>query len=127
MRTAGHTVNDMVLASLEFAVLSLRVPLVVVMGHSKCGALSAALSDQPMPGHIAALTEALKPAVAIARIHLGDVVDNAIRANVHLCVTLLRQQSTILQEAEASHQLKITPAYYELHSGRVELLPSSNT
>lgn len=122
VRTAGHAVNEVVLASVEFAVHVLKVPLVLVLGHAQCGAVSAAVSDKSLPGHMASLKTALRPAVDATIGHNGDPLDNAIRAHVRLTAQQLRADSAILGDAVAQERIKITPAYYELHTGSVELL-----
>lgn len=122
VRTAGHSVNEVVLASVEFAVHILKVPLVLVLGHAQCGAVSAAVSDKLLPGHMASLKTALRPAVDATAGLPGDPVDNAIRTHVRLTAQNLGADSAILGEAVAEGRIKIVPAYYELHTGSVELL-----
>jgi carbonic anhydrase len=75
------------------------------------------------PGHIGRLVKALKPAVAEARTHKGDLLDEAVRANVHNVVLELSASHPILQEAVKSHKLKIVGARYGLKDGRVEWIP----
>lgn len=122
VRTAGHAVNEVVLASVEFAVHVLKVPLVLVLGHAQCGAVSAAVSDKPLPGHMASLKTALRPAVDAALGMSGDPLDNAIRTHVRLTAQHLDADSAILGDAMAAGRIKITPAYYDLNTGSVELL-----
>ena len=62
VRTAGHVVNDLVIASIEYAVFALRVPLVMVVGHRNCGAVTSVVQGQALPGHMAQLAETLWPA-----------------------------------------------------------------
>jgi carbonic anhydrase len=122
VRMAGHVLDDLVLASLEFAVYALHVPLVVVLGHASCGAVAAAVRGQPMPGRLSQLAEVLQPAVEAARDQPGDLLENAIRANSHITAQALAGQSTILAEGVAAGRVKIVPAYYDLAEGRVEIL-----
>lgn len=123
VRMAGHAVNELVLASLEFAVHVLQVPLVLVVGHEQCGAVAAAIRDQPAPGHIPALARALQPAVTAARELPGDLLENAIRSNARLTAGQITADSPVLQAAVADGRVTIAAAYYDLHTGSVELIP----
>ena len=110
VRDAGNTLNDHVLGSLEYAVEHLHVSLIVVIGHEKCGAVSAAVAGGKAAGHIASIVEAIRPAVQETRNQVGDKIDNAIRGNARRAVRELRE-------------LKVFAGRYDLTSGRVELLP----
>lgn len=121
-RVAGNIVDDSLIGSLEFAVAKLYVPLILVLGHEACGAVSAACDDKPDVGRIAKLVEALRPAVEEARSEPGDLRENAVRANVRRAVRTLRSTDPVLQEALAAGTLGIEGAYYHLTTGEVELL-----
>lgn len=82
VRTAGNVVDDVGLGSIEYAVEHLGTRLVVVVGHTECGAVSAAVSGGEVHGHLRAVVEAIKPAVEKVKGQAGDPVDNAVRANV---------------------------------------------
>lgn len=112
VRVAGNVALDPLRASLEFAVHLLDVPLVVVLGHTGCGAVHAAVSGGKLPDNLAALIDAIRPAVALAAGKPGSLVDQAVRANVVLNVERLRS----IEGAE------ILGAVYDLASGEVELL-----
>jgi carbonic anhydrase len=122
VRTAGHAVNDLVLASIEFAVHALQVPLVMVLGHSQCGAVSSAIKGGAMPGNIARLVESFQPAVAAVQGHEGDMLENAIRANARLFAARIQATSTIIGEAVAQDRARVVPAFYDLSTGHVEVL-----
>ncbi len=81
VRTAGHTVNDLVLASIEYAVFALHVPLVMVMGHGQCGAVTAVVEGQALPGHMAQLAENLWPALRQVNRKADGAVEQAVHAN----------------------------------------------
>jgi carbonic anhydrase len=121
-RVAGNILDDALIGSLEFAVYKLKVPLILVLGHEACGAVTAACDHAVDVGHISRLVEAIQPAVELARMQPGELVDNTIRANVALGVESLRQTGPLLQHACADGSLLIEGAYYHLSSGEVELM-----
>lgn len=125
IRNAGNTVDTVAMGSIEYAVLELGVPLVVVMGHESCGAVKAAMSvvekNTRFPGAIDNMIEPIIPAVLQARGQPGDPVENAVKQNVRRVVDVMRNESDpILQKPIKSGALKIVGAYYELSSGRVD-------
>jgi carbonic anhydrase len=125
IRNAGNTIDTVAQGSLEFAVAKLGVPLVVVMGHEKCGAVDAALSvvesNARFPGAIDNMIEPIIPAVLEARGRSGDKLTNAIKANVSRVVRTLRTESDpLLMKPLSEGKLKIVGAYYELKTGRVD-------
>lgn len=121
-RVAGNIVDDSLIGSLEFAVAKLGVPLILVLGHEACGAVTAACDEAHDLGRIAKLVEAIKPAVDVARAQPGELIDNTIRVNVRLAVEALRETEPVLNSAISSGALAIQGAYYHLSSGEVELL-----
>lgn len=123
IRVAGHVINDAVLGSIEYAVEHLGSPLVVVLGHERCGAVTASLGDGHAPGHIPALTSPIKPAVAISRHTLGDPLDQAVMSNVVLGVTQLRVSQPMLADRVKANKLLIVGARYDLDTGEVHILP----
>lgn len=127
IRTAGHVIDNAVLGSLEFGVLELGIPLLLVLGHEKCGAVAATLeaveNNAAAPGQIAALVQGIRPAVEKVEGQPGDHLDNAVRANVELTVNRL-QESPLLAEAVAQGQLKIVGGRYDLDTGTVEITVS---
>ncbi|MEI6286339.1 MAG: carbonic anhydrase [Bacillota bacterium] len=119
VRVAGNISDDAVLGSVEYAVEHLGVTLVVVLGHKSCGAVSAAASGGEIPVHINSLTNAIKPAIAIAKTQKGDLVDNAVRANVSLVVQQFNNSKPVLAELVHEGKLKIIGEYYDLDDGTV--------
>ncbi|MFH1610202.1 MAG: carbonic anhydrase, partial [Candidatus Bipolaricaulota bacterium] len=93
IRTAGHVVDAAVLASIEYAVEHLNVPLVVVLGHRGCGAVAAALQRRPDEAEDC-LCAAIRPAIARARLCPGDLCDQTVRAHVQGVADGLRQTIT---------------------------------
>ena len=126
IRVAGNVVDNLAIGSIEYAVAHLGAPLVMVLGHSRCGAVSAAVQvvekNAPAPGHIASLVEAVWPAVNKMRGRPGDLVDNAVTANVALVVERLRATPPTLAEAVQKGRLRIVGARYDLDTGVVERL-----
>lgn len=123
IRLAGNVVDDAALGSLEYAVEHLHVTLVAALGHSHCGAVTAAVQQGIAPGHVGRLMEAIRPAVERARTRPGDLVDNAIRANVEMTVQMIRSSWPILAERTLAGTLRVVGAYYDLRDGRVSLIP----
>jgi len=121
IRNAGNILDDHVIGSMEYAVEHLHVPLVLVVGHEKCGAVSAAVAGGEAPGHIRSVVEALEPAVEQARNLPGDKVDNAVRANAARAAEILTRVQPILKEAASSGKLMVVPARYDLATGRLEI------
>lgn len=120
-RVAGNMVTVEIMASLEYAVAVLGTHTILVMGHSRCGAVTAAIqatqSAQAVPGQISALFPHLEPAVKQA----GPDVDATVRANVLLQVARLRE-SPLLAAMIEEGKLLIAAGYFDLRSGAVTLL-----
>ncbi len=117
VRTAGNVVDDSVLGSIEYAVAHLGVRLIVVLGHTSCGAIGAALAKAEAEGHIGFVTKALQAAVSDVKHLDGDINDLASRRNVELTVAALKSSEPILAPLEG--ELEIVGWYYDLDSGRV--------
>ena len=125
IRVAGHVVDAATIGSVEYAAVELGVQLVLVLGHEGCGAVKAALaahSAAELPGHIRNLATALGPAITQARKFPGDMLENAVEANVHHAVARLRASKPVLEPLVASRDLAVTGAVYDLHSGLVQVL-----
>jgi carbonic anhydrase len=122
IRNAGNVLDDHVLGSMEYAVEHLHVPLIIVVGHSKCGAVTAAVAGGEVPGHLHSVTDSIAPAVEQSKNLPGDKVDNAIRANAERAAEILAHTEPVLKEAVAHNNLLIVPARYDLDTGKIELL-----
>lgn len=123
VRNAGNLIDDHVIGSIEYAVEHLHVTCVVVLGHTKCGAVSAAVAGGEAPGHLKAIVDALADAVALAKKKPGDAVDHAVRIHARMTAASLNQSEPLLQEVVKSGRLKIVAARYDLATGVVEFLP----
>jgi carbonic anhydrase len=126
VRVAGNFVTADGLASLEYAVAVLRTPLILVLGHDSCGAVSAgvkAITEKAtFPGKIQGLANAIKPSVNKVLKAPGTLLDNAIAQNVRDTVARLKHESSLLATPLAEGRLKIVGGIYRLHSGEVELV-----
>ena len=123
IRNAGNLLDDHVIASIEYAVEHLHTTLVVVLGHTKCGAVTAAAAGGEMPGHLHSIAESLAPAVAQARKTGGDVVESAVSINATEEAKTLATKVEILAEAVKEGKVKVVAARYDIATGRVEILP----
>jgi carbonic anhydrase len=122
VRLAGNIVDNVALGSIEYAVEHLGSKLVMVLGHGKCGAVTAAAQSPDAPGHVGSIVKAIQPAVKKAKKLQGDLVDNAIRANVELVVGKIKSSKPILAEMVENGEIEIKGAYYNIETGAVELL-----
>ena len=122
IRNAGNILDDHVIGSMEYAVEHLHASLIVVVGHGKCGAVSAAVAGGEIPGHIRSLVEAITPAVEEVKNLPGDKVDNTVRANAQRMANILTHVEPILKTSAIEGHLKIVAARYDLSTGQVEIL-----
>ncbi len=126
IRNAGNTIDTAAMGSLEYAVAELNVPLVVVMGHERCGAVAAAVSvvekGATFPGSIGRMVEPIVPAVLDARRQGAvDLLDASVRANVSRTVGRLRDFSEpMVLDRIKSGRLRVIGARYDLDDGRVD-------
>jgi carbonic anhydrase len=125
VRVAGNVAGDAETASLEYAAEHLHVPLIVVMGHSHCGAVSAAVEGGTLPGKLPDLMAMMRPAVEQSAHEPGDRVANAVRDNVVLVVQQLLAARPVLEELVEAGKLRIVGAVYSLETGKVEWLPAA--
>jgi carbonic anhydrase len=121
VRIAGNIVTPEALGSIEYAVVLLGTPLLMVLGHERCGAVTAAVQNEPLPGDIGSFVRAILPAVQRVKDQPGDAVDNSVVANVQYQIELL-QRSPLLTERLQSGQLKIVGGRYDLDTGTVAVV-----
>jgi carbonic anhydrase len=122
VRVAGNIINDQLLGSLEYAALHLNTPLIVVLGHTNCGAIGAVASGAELEGHIASLAPAIQPAIDKVRGQEGDLTDNAAKEVARMTAELLQNSEPIMADLVKDGKIKIVPAFYDLESGEVALL-----
>lgn len=137
VRNAGNTVDTVAQGSIEYAVAELGVPLIVVMGHERCGAVNAAMEvvekNATFPGSIGPMIEPIVPSVLKAKASLGPnrpytsdaLLDASVRENVMRVVNRLRASEALLLEPLRSKKLMIVGAPYDLDEGRVEFFENA--
>lgn len=125
-RVAGNFADPNTIASFEFGVAVLSVPLILVLGHTRCGALDSTIKavkdGATFPGHIPSLIKALRPSVKAVLKEPGDLLVNATKENVRLNVKALKTASPILDKAVKAGTLRVVGGIYDLATGRVEIL-----
>jgi len=126
VRVAGNFANDDMIASLEYGVAVLNVPLIMVLGHGACGAVDATVKSvrdgTRLPGHLPSLVSAITPAVDAVIAQPGNLLDNAIRENVVLNVRALAGATPILRAAVEANTLRVVGGIYDLATGKVDLV-----
>jgi carbonic anhydrase len=127
VRVAGNFVTTEGLASLEFGAAVLGTKLIMVLGHSSCGAVKATVAalekGNDLPGHIADLVRAMKPGIEEEMKKAGpDLEQRAVVANVRHNVSRLEQATPILAEMVAKKKLRVVGAVYDLPTGKVALV-----
>ena len=126
IRVAGNVAADAEVASIEYAVAHLHAPLLVVLGHQKCGAVTAAAEPGEAEGHLPSLIAMIRPAVERARREPGDLIDNAVRVNVETVVSQLHASQPVIAEAVGHGTLTVIGAVYSLDTGKVTWLPKAS-
>jgi carbonic anhydrase len=116
-RVAGNMVTPEVIATLEYGVAVLGIKVLLVLGHSGCGAVKAAMKANAAPGQISVLYQHLQPGVARS----GGSIDKAIEANARIQAELLRTSSPVIRDAIKAGELKVEAAIYDLATGKVAL------
>ena len=129
VRVAGNVIGGagaFVKGSIEYGIVELGVSLVMVLGHSECGAVKAAIKHlddrDALPGSLGPLVNSIRPAVLKAKSRSGDQLDNAIRANVEIGVGQLRSLQPIVAPAVKRGAVKVVGAVYDLSTGSVSLI-----
>jgi carbonic anhydrase len=127
IRVAGNVPDPIVLGSIEYAAEHIGTPLVMVLGHQRCGAVTAAVDAKEVPeGNLGKIVETLQPAVKQAQTEAAgktkeELIETAIDDNVHLVAASLTQQSAVLKHLVEEGKLNIVKAKYDLENGKVVL------
>lgn len=124
VRTAGNIVDSIALGSIEYAVDHLGTKLILVLGHERCGAVTAAMQGGDAPGNIKSVVDTIKPAVEKGKARHtghGEVLDSCIISNVKQVAEKIRKTAPILSEKVEDGMLKVVGAYYDLDSGAVNM------
>lgn len=126
VREAGNVLGDFGIGSVEYSVAELKSSLILVLGHTDCGAVKSAVkyvkSGTAYPGQIQSIVNAIVPAVKQSKSAPGDWTENAIEQNVRDNVAKLSTHSSIVADAVRAGTLHIAGAIYHLASGKVTLL-----
>jgi carbonic anhydrase len=123
VRIAGNIATDAAIASLEYSALHLGTQLILVLGHESCGAVTAALSSESLPGRIGDLVKTMKPVVKKDKLkRINYNVNDAVIANIHYQVQILKNNSTVLSQLQSEGKLEIKGARYDLHTGQVRII-----
>lgn len=127
IRVAGNVANVDELGTIEYGAEHLGVPLLVVLGHTKCGAVTAVTKGEEVHGNIAKLVAPIVPAVAEAKARFpklsgGELVEKAIVANVWQAVSDVFANSPVVKEMVKAGKVKVVGAMYDIDSGKVEFL-----
>ena len=127
VRVAGNVADPGTLASVEYAAEHLGTRLIVVMGHTQCGAVKAAVDGAKLDGNLPSLIDRIQPAVDIIRRKHPDasgkkLLQEAIEENVHVQILRMSERSSTLRHMLEKHQIEIAGAMYALETGRVKWL-----
>ncbi len=123
-RVAGNVATPEEIGSLEFGTLVLGAKVLIVVGHERCGAVTATIKGEQVPGQIGSLIDAIKPAVESSKNQPGDSVENAVKANVILQAKRLKE-SPVISKLIQENKLKVVGGYYDLDTGTVTIIPES--
>ena len=123
-RNAGNMVDTATMGTLEYGAEHLGVPLIVVLGHERCGAVAAAVevfkTGAKLPGSIGPMVKPIVPAVKAISKKEGDMVDNAVRENARMTAEKIKTQSPIIAHLIKAGKVKVVAARYDLDDGKVE-------
>ena len=127
VRLAGNFLDDDGFASLEYGVKFLGAPLVMVLGHSNCGAIAAAIKVVKerieLPGHLPELIKSIEPAVIAAPgKHPSDLLAAATEENVRLNMKRLIEDAPIMSDALAAKKIAVSGGIYDIATGKVGLI-----
>ncbi len=124
VRVAGNTAGLSELATMEYGVTHLGTPVLIVMGHTKCGAVTAAVKGAELHGHLPSLISLIKPAADKARVNGAeeDLVPRAIELNVWQQVENIFARSALVRDFAAAGKVTIVGAVYDIAAGKVQWL-----
>ena len=128
IRVAGNSTGRAVLGSMEYAVSHLGVPLIVVLGHSDCGAVKASLSSgDETRGHLRHITAAIQPALNLVDNSGIDAINAAAKTHARRIAREMRTSSPIIAESHEEGMLNVVAAYYSIETGKVEVLDGNKS
>ena len=125
IRIAGNILNDDILGSMEFATKIVGTKIILVLGHTKCGAIIGACNNVEL-GKLTQVLEKIKPAIELEKITVEnrtgsnrDFVDSVTENNVHLTITRIKKESSVIAGLVQQGKLKIAGALYDVETGKV--------
>jgi carbonic anhydrase len=125
-RNAGNMADTATMGTIEYGAAVLGVPLIVVLGHERCGAVEAACEvvtkKATFPGSIGPMVKAIVPAAMAVKGRPGDFLDNAVRESAKRTTTQIATKSKIVADLVKAKKVKVVAAYYDLDNGKVEYL-----
>lgn len=128
IRIAGNVVNKDVLGSLEYACTMLHTKLILVLGHTNCGAVQSACDDLKM-GHVTELLQKIKPAIEAEKLVLDNrngsnprFVNSVSKLNIGLSVDQILRESSVIRKLEEAGKVRIVAAIYDVETGKVSFL-----
>lgn len=122
VRVAGNVIGDHSLGSLEYAVSHLHTPLVMVLGHSSCGAVGAVASGVNLGGHMASLGPTIQAAIKKVQDQEGDLTNNAAKELAKMTAEKIATSEPVIADFVQNGTVKVVAAYYDLESGEITLL-----
>lgn len=123
VRVAGNVLDTMGLGSIEYATQVLGAPLILVLGHSKCGAVDAAIQNKPLPGHIQALAEHIQGDLKGASCKKDSkLLECSITVNAQLIRDRLNTSEPVIAPLVKSGKVKVVSGIYDLETGKVEIM-----
>lgn len=117
-RVAGNFLTPEIIGTLEYGAAILGTQVILVLGHSSCGAVTATMKGDPVPGQISSLFSYIQPSIAKA----NGSIESAVKENARMQAHLLAESSPLLAGLVKEGKLKVVAGYYDLGSGRVSLL-----
>ena len=123
IRVAGNVLDAIGLGSIEYAAAHLHVPLVVILGHERCGAVTAAISGDPAPAHVLAITDMIQAHLAGVTPAAGDAVDQAVCLNAKAVARQVASSEPMLKGMVTAGTVGVVAMRYDLDDGVVKVLP----
>lgn len=121
-RVGGSVLGEIAIASLELGIMAFGIELIVVLGHSGCGAINATIQGEATVGFLPDLAALIQPSVDAARGLPGDMLVNTVQINARRTARTMLERSPILADAKTNGQIAVAAAYYDLATGVVEVL-----
>ncbi|MEA5578630.1 carbonic anhydrase [Anabaena sp. UHCC 0451] len=124
VRVAGNIASDEIIGSLEYSAATLGTQLIVVLGHKRCGAVTAAMNNEPVPGNISSVVDNIQPSLSQnqrTRNNINDD-DNAVINNIQSQAGKLQNNSVVFDRLIRAGRLKIVGAFYDIDTGKVQFL-----